>query len=102
MTPAQTHCQPQPDSQGSPAASTETPTTNFTVVHKNARSLQSDDSVDELLTELQPSHWDVIAINETWRTSKRELWETKETKHTFAGSSYEHATRGVAFLIHHC
>ena len=38
------------------------------ILHKNARSLCSDDHIDELLTELQPTTWDIIAINETWRT----------------------------------
>ena len=70
------------------------------ILHKNARSLCSDDHIDELLTELQHTTWDIIAINETWRTHRRELWTTKDEHHLFAGSGYDTATRGVAFLVH--
>jgi len=42
-----------------------------------------------------------VTINETWRTTKQELWTTQRNGHIFAGSGYEHGSRGVAFLIHH-
>ena len=91
--PATTQLQPQSNPRSS--------TTAFTLIHKNARSLSSDDSVTELLAELHDAQWDIISINETWRTQKQEFWATKDSKHVFAGSGYEHGTRGIAFLIHH-
>ena len=97
--------QQPPASYPHSAAPLETTTTtthqdDLIVLHKNARSLCTEDSIDELLTELQRTPWHVIAINETWRTHKRELWITKHEQHVFAGSGHDKATRGVGFLIH--
>ena len=68
------------------------PQHDFIVLHKNARSLHNDDSIDELLTELQHTPWHIVAINETWRTNRRELWTTKHDQHTFAGSGHDDTT----------
>lgn len=73
---------------------------NFILIHKNARSMTTDDAIDELLTELDNINRDVIAINETWRTTKHELWTTQQGHHLFAGSGNDTNTRGVGFLIH--
>ena len=72
---------------------------DFILLHKNTRGLCKDDAVDELLTELQHSHWHVIALNETWRKQPRELWTTQQ-HHVFAGSGHDSNSRGVGFLIH--
>ena len=68
---------------------------DFTILHKNARSLCTDDKFDELLAELQNIHWHVIALNETWRTEKRELWTTKNEHHVYAGSGHNKSIWGV-------
>ena len=60
----------------------------------------NDDSIDELLAELSSIHWDIVAISETWRTEKQELWHTTRGNRLFAGSGHDSNTRGVAFLIH--
>ena len=73
---------------------------DFTLIHKNARSLSTDDDVEELLDELGCTEWDIVTINETWRLNPHELWTTKRDHHLFAGSGFESNTRGVAFLIH--
>ena len=73
---------------------------DFILLHKNARSLCTDDAIDELLTELHDLRWDVITINETWRTQQRELWTTRLHHHTFAASGHNTPTRGVAILVH--
>ena len=87
-----------PDSQ--PVQDPTTNTYNFTLIHKNARSLTTDDSIEEMLTELDGKHWDVIAINETWRQQPNEMWITKNRQHVFAGSGHNSNNRGVAFMIH--
>ena len=61
---------PEPDSE------------SFIVIHKNTRGLTNDDRIEELIEELEDEPWDIITINETWRTDKREYWGTKEG-HTY-------------------
>ena len=39
--------------------------------------MNSSDSIDELLSELQKVEWDVILISETWRQGK-EIWKTQQ------------------------
>ena len=80
------------------ATTTDTTTTSLKIIHKNARSLCKDDSIDELLAELEDTTWDIITLNETWRTERSELWTTREG-HVFAGSGNDDTTRGIAFVI---
>ena len=68
-------------------------------IHKNARSLCKDDSVDELIAELEDTTWDIVTLNETWRTERTELWTTERGKHVFAGSGNDEPHHGVAILI---
>ena len=56
-------------------------TITFTLVQKNTRSLTSDDRIHEFiqkLNELKDTHWDVVAVNGTWRTQMEQLWTTRE------------------------
>ena len=69
-------------------------------MHKNARSLTNDAAVDLLVQELSDVQWDVVALNETWRTEKREYWVTEPGEHIFAAPGHDSPTRGVAFLVH--
>ena len=80
------------------ATTTTTTISPLTIIHKNARSLCKDDSIAELLAELDDTTWDIIALNETWRTERSELWTT-DGGHVFAGSGNDEPTLGVAFLI---
>ena len=73
---------------------------DFIILHKNARGLHTDDRFDELLSEIHDTPWHIIALNETWRKHKRELWTTKQDHHIFAGCGHDETTRGVGFLIH--
>ena len=63
------------------------------------RGLTKDDRVEELAKELQGLEWDVITINETKRSQKREFW-TMHGGHIFMGSGYDLPTRGVAIILH--
>eukprot|EP00973_Karenia_brevis_P070631 9819736-Karenia_brevis.AAC.1 len=71
----------------------------FTIFAKNARSLKSDDDVQELLTELTDIKWDAVLVNETWREEAREMWQTAGG-HTFIASGWQGNSRGVAILLH--
>ena len=58
---------------------------------KNTCSLTSDDRIHELTQELKvpkDEHWDLVTINETWRTQTEELWKTKGGAHL--SSNWEH------------
>ena len=39
----------------------------MTILRKSARSL-SHDRLTELFEELRHQHWDIVMVNETWRT----------------------------------
>ena len=80
------------------ATKTDTTTEPLMIIHKNARSLCKDDSIDELLAELEHTTWDIIALNETWRRDRSELWTTREG-HVFAGLGHDDTTHGVAFIV---
>jgi hypothetical protein len=74
-------------------------TDDFIIYHKNARGLSKDDRVDELMEELEGVEWDVIMVNETMRSQKREFWMT-HGGHTILASGFDLPTRGVAILVH--
>ena len=40
------------------------------VILKNARSLASDEKLENLLLELEATEWDIVVVNETWRLQK--------------------------------
>ena len=65
---------------------------------KNVQSLQTDAREDELLEELECFDWDVVLLNETWRSQKQERWTTKEG-HMFCGSGGTEGSRGVAVML---
>eukprot|EP00973_Karenia_brevis_P058625 8164617-Karenia_brevis.AAC.1 len=44
---------------------------------KNVMSLQTRAREDELLLELEMVEWDVVILNETWRSSKQESWKSE-------------------------
>jgi len=60
------------------------PTISLTIIHKNARSLCKDESVDELLAELAHTAW----------AHTNELWTTEQGKHVFAGSGNDEPNHG--------
>ena len=66
---------------------------------KNCRGLGSADRFDELMEDLQKEQWDIVLVNETWRTDKEEYWVT-EDKHIFAGAGHDCGRKGVGILVH--
>ena len=75
-------------------------TITITMVLKNARSLASDDRIQELiqeLRELKDSRWDFVTINETWRRRKEELWITRQGR-TFAATGNSKSCHGAPIL----
>ena len=72
---------------------------SFVVIAKNCRSLRGADRFDELITDLRKQRWDVVLVNETWRSELEEMWTT-EQNHTFIGSGHASGRRGVGILIH--
>ena len=72
---------------------------NIIIYHKNARGLSKDDRVEELMEELEGLEWNVIMVNETMRSQKREFWTTRGG-HIFLASGYDLPTRGVAIVLH--
>ena len=65
---------------------------------KNVQSLQTDAREKELLEELGCFDWDIVLLNETWRSQAQERWTTDEG-HMFCGASGEEQCRGVAILV---
>ena len=66
---------------------------------KNARSLYSDERLEELIAEVQPPQWDADMINETWRAETEE-YDTLESKHIWFGSGGTAGRHGVGILLH--
>ena len=66
---------------------------------KNLQSIQTDEREDELLAELENLDWDIVLLNETWRSQTQERWKTNEG-HIFCGSGGTEGSKGVAILLH--
>ena len=66
---------------------------------KNARSLQSDERLEELLIEVDQVEWDVVLVSETWREEVEE-YDTLESKHIWFGSGGTRGKHGVGILVH--
>ena len=73
--------------------------TNLKILSKNLQSIQTDEREEELLAELDTLEWDIVFMNETWRSKTQERWKTKEG-HIFCGSGGSHGSKGVAVLLH--
>ena len=71
----------------------------FHLLVKNCRGLGSADRFDELVEELRQEEWDMVMVNETWRTDKEEHWTT-EDDHVFAGAGHDSGRKGVGILLH--
>ena len=69
------------------------------VYQKNARGLTNDGRIEEMMKELIDVKWDILILNETWRTEAREYFEMAEG-HIFAGAGYPKHQRGVAIIVH--
>lgn len=65
---------------------------------KNVQSLQTNERESELFEELECFEWDIILLNETWRSMKQEKWSS-EDGHVFCGSGGTEGGRGVAILL---
>eukprot|EP00973_Karenia_brevis_P054422 7562530-Karenia_brevis.AAC.1 len=72
---------------------------DFYIHLKNARSLQSDERLEELLAELEMTQWDVVLLNETWRGANEEF-DTLESGHLWLGSGGTAGKHGVGILLH--
>ena len=72
-------------------------TTTFTVLQKNARSMNSSERLDECFREVHRVRWDAILISETWRQGK-EVWETQQG-HIVVKSGKFANKHGVAILL---
>ena len=42
---------------------------------KNVFSVQTEDRLEELMGELSLTDWDVVALTETWREMREEIFE---------------------------
>ena len=59
---------------------------------KKTRSMNSSDRIEQMIDEIEDYRWDAILLNETWRSSKVEIWETQRG-HFFVEN------HGVAILL---
>ena len=59
---------------------------SFTIIHKNARGLCTDDHIQEMMRECEAMDWDVVLLNETWRTDPHEHWILSQG-HVFLGAA---------------
>jgi hypothetical protein len=66
---------------------------------KNARPLQSDERLEELLAVMKHVKWDAVMINESWREEAEEF-DTLECKHVWFGSGGTRGKHGVGILLH--
>jgi hypothetical protein len=75
------------------------------VILKNARSLASDEKLENLLLELEATEWDIVVVNETWRLQKEEHF-LFDAGHRWIGGggakriNSECGKHGVAILLH--
>ena len=69
------------------------------MIHKHARGLVDNNRNNELFKEIGNDHWDIITVNETWRTETCEYWAAKKG-HAFAGARFEEHKRRVAITVH--
>jgi len=73
-------------------------TTDWTQLHINIRAMTTDETINELMMELDDAQWDAITINETWRASKEEE-EQLENKHLWFGSGGTAGKHGVGIFV---
>ena len=71
--------------------------TEFIVLQKNMRSMNSSERIQELFSELHQVTWDAILISQTWRQGK-EIWETQQG-HIMVESGKFINKHGVAKLL---
>ena len=69
------------------------------ILTKNVFSLQNDERLEELMTELREIDWDIVVITETWRDAKEENVVLADG-HRFLGSGGTVSERGVAVIVH--
>ena len=55
--------------------------------------------MEMMVTDLEEINWDVVAVVESWREEKEEMWKTK-WGHTWCGGGGMKGKRGTGFLIH--
>ena len=71
----------------------------FEVILKNARSLSTDERLEEVVADLGDTNWDAIMFNETWRACREEFDELA-SGHIWFGSGGDARKHGVGILLH--
>ena len=66
---------------------------------RNARSLQTEERFEEMLTECKGMKWDAVLFNETWREAAEEITKLIDGN-TWFGSGGSIGKRGVGILLH--
>ena len=78
---------------------TTTNTCELKCLAKNVQSIKSDLREIELFECLVDLSWDILLLNETWRTEREEIWKTAQG-HLFLGSGWKNGQGGVAIMSH--
>ena len=60
--------------------------------------MNSSDRVEEMIRELEGYRGDAVLLNETWRPSTSEIWETHQ-EHIFMGDGKYENKHGVEILL---
>jgi hypothetical protein len=72
--------------------------TTIRILLKNVQSIMTDTREEQLFEELTLIDWDVLLLNETWRSCKEEIWQ--KSGHLFLGAGGTAHKSGVAILVH--
>ena len=70
---------------------------NFRCLLKNVMSIMTEERERQLLHELDGISWDIILLNETWRSKVVEIWTS--TGHLFLGAGGTAHSAGVAIIL---
>ena len=73
------------------------PPTRMRIITKNVFSLQAEERLEELMTELRDTDWDIVMITETWREAKEEDFLFADG-HRFLGAGGTVGERGSQSL----
>ena len=75
---------------------TEERDVTFIVIQKKVMSLNSSDRFNQLIRDAEGCKWDALLISETWRSSKAEIWETRQG-HIYIGARKFENTHELAY-----
>ena len=76
----------------------EDQSSRFIWVLKNVRSIQAETRFEEMMHEVSDCAWDLLAVNETWREEKEEIFKLN-SRHTWFGSGGVAGKHGVGVLL---